>query len=303
MSMRKFPLSNLRRAAAAVVLLGGAALSAGIAAQELGKPDAAPVPDLSMNLSGWIPRNNDFTPPASGLGPVKADPSAAYQDNGPERSFRVADLSHPALMPWVKEVLKKQNDMVLSGKPLYTTANGCRPMGVPDILLVRATPMFFIQTPKEVWMIWQNDHMVRRVYLNQQHTKNPKPSWFGESVGHYEGDALVVDTIGMNTKTTVDNYHTPHTEKLHVIERFHRIGDGDKLQVDITIEDPGAFTQPWHAMQTYGRVNFETRKNPLGGNIAGDAEPFLSEEICAETALTPVSIGMPDPPVATRQDF
>jgi hypothetical protein len=104
-----------------------------------------------------------------------SDPAHPYvMESRPGRpqTFRVADLSHSALMPWAREVLKKQNDQVLAGKPIYTVANSCRPAGVPNMLLVRITPFFFLQTPKEVWLVWQNDHMVRRVYLNREHSKN-----------------------------------------------------------------------------------------------------------------------------------
>ena len=66
--------------------------------------------------------------------------------------------------------------------------------------------------------------------MNVPHSKNPKPSWYGESVGHYEGDELVVDTIGLNDKTFVDNYRTPHTDQIHVVERFKLIEDGKTLQ-------------------------------------------------------------------------
>src|SRR6202030_2200190 len=99
-------------------------------------------------------------------------------------------------------------------------------------------------------MIWQMDHQVRHVYLNVPHSANPKPSWYGESVGHYEGDTLVVDTISMNDKTFVDNYGTPHTTQLHVAERFRMIDGGKTLEVNIKVDDPGAFTMPWTARST-----------------------------------------------------
>ena len=86
------------------------------------------------------------------------------------------------------------------------------------------------------------------------HSENVKPSWTGESVGHYEGDTLVVDTIGINDKTYIDNFRTPHTEKLHVVERFRMIDDGKTLEANIRIEDPGAFTMPWNAVQRWRRV-------------------------------------------------
>jgi hypothetical protein len=90
--------------------------------------------------------------------------------------------------------------------------------------------------------------------LNVAHSKNPKPSWYGESVGHYEGDTLVVDTIGLNDRTFVDNYRTPHTTQLHVVERYRMINDGKSLEVKIQVEDPGAFNMPWTARSTWRRV-------------------------------------------------
>jgi hypothetical protein len=87
------------------------------------------------------------------------------------------------------------------------------------------------------------------------HSKAPNPSWYGESVGHYEGDELVVDTIGLNDRTFVDNYRTPHTTQLHVLERFKMINGGKTLQVLVRVEDPGAFNMPWNAKQTWVRVH------------------------------------------------
>jgi hypothetical protein len=268
-------------------------------------PGNAAVPDFYQDGVGWITRSNDFLPPKSGVGPVTFDPAHPYVQNGEggAPTFRVANVNHPALMPWVKDVLKKFNDQVLAGRPLYTVANSCRPAGVPNMLLVRITPFFFLQKPDEVWLVWQNDHMVRRVYLNQPHSKNLKPSWFGESVGHYEGDTLVVDTIGLNTQTTVDNYHTPHTDKLHVVERYHMVNGGRQLEVEVTVDDPGAFTMPWSAVQRYGRVDFKARSTPEVGQLAADVDGYLVEEVCAETAKTPVDIGMPAVPQADKPDF
>jgi hypothetical protein len=115
-------------------------------------------------------------------------------------------------------------------------------------------PIYFIQTPKEVLMTAQGDHITRHVYLNVPHSAHVTLSWFGESVGYYEGDTLVVDTIGMNDRTNIDEYRTPHTDRLHVIERFHIIEGGNTLEVNLHVEDPGAFTTPWDAIQRYRRV-------------------------------------------------
>ena len=81
------------------------------------------------------------------------------------------------------------------------------------------------------------------VYLNVPHSVSPTPSWYGESVRHHEnGDTLVVDTIGLNDKTYVDNFRTPHTTQLHVVERFKIVSGGEGLEVKVYVEDPGAFT-------------------------------------------------------------
>jgi hypothetical protein len=124
--------------------------------------------------------------------------------------------------------------------------------------------------------------------LNVPHSADPKPSWYGESVGHYEnGDTLVIDTIGLNDKTYIDNYLTPHTEQLHVVERFRLSPDGNTLELTITVEDPGAFTTPWSARQTYRR----------------EPQPKMEEAICAENNVDMFNHGYVPPPEAKGPDF
>ena len=96
-------------------------------------------------------------------------------------------------------------------------------------------------------MFFEGDAQVRRVYMDVPHSEDPKPSWYGESVGHYEGgDTLVIDTVGLNNKTFLDNYRTPHTEKLHVVERW-KLLDSTTLELRFTVDDPDTYTQPWKA--------------------------------------------------------
>ena len=229
----------------------------------------SPIPNFSADPTiGWIASGmgfgNDFVQPPSGPGPVTNDPAHPYVTNaaaaasGKQPTFRVADLTSPILQPWVKARMKTANDDVLAGKVAFTADARCYPAGVPSFLLFPANPVRIIQAPKEVLMIWQQNAEIRRIALDRPHSKNPKPSWYGESVGHYEnGDTLVVDTIGMNDKTYVDNYRTPHTTQLHVVERFKLINDGRTIDVQVHVEDPGAFTTPWNAIQRYRRVNDE----------------------------------------------
>jgi len=116
-------------------------------------------------------------------------------------------------------------------------------------------PFYFYQTPEKVVIINQGGPEIRHIYLNVTHSKDVKPSWYGESVGHYEnGDTLVIDTIGISPKSFIDNYRTPHTDQLHVVERWKIAADGMTVDVSVFVEDPGAFTTPWTAVQRWRRV-------------------------------------------------
>jgi len=258
-------MSTLRTglvAAVALIGVGCALVSTDVAAQRTASP-----PDFYANKSGWLSFSNEFIPPESGPRPTTWDPKHPFVQNNTAQqpTFRVADLSNPNLKPWAKERMKKANDAVFAGKVALTARSSCRPGGVPGFMLFVQNPIFFIQTPKQVMMVFTGNQEVRRVYMDQPHSAKPKPTWYGESVGHYEGDTLVVDTIGVDSRTFVDNYRTPHTEKLHVTERWKLIEDGKLLEVNIRVEDPDTFYEPWSASQRYRRV-------------PGD----LTEQYCAE---------------------
>jgi hypothetical protein len=229
------------------------------------------VPDFSSNQTGWIGLNGggpNFAAVPGQLPPIAGDPAHPFVPNGTggQPTFRIADLTNPNLKPWVKEHMRKDIAEVLAGKIAFTARSSCMPAGVPGFMAFGgATPLYFVQSPKEVVMIFEGDHQVRRVYLDVPHSQNPKPSWYGESVGHYEGDTLVIDTVGQNTRTVVDPYRTPHTEKLHVVERWHMVDDGKAMEVTFTVDDPDTFVQPWSGTRRYRRV----------------AQPML-EDVCAE---------------------
>jgi hypothetical protein len=241
-------------------ILCAASLWPMIVAAQQQMPNFAPNPNV-----GWVASGKgfgvDFVAPPSGPGPVTNDPKYPYLTNaeaaraGKRPTYRVADLTNPILKPWAIEQMRKANEEVIAGKIPFTADSRCYPAGVPSFLLFPANPVRFIQTPTEVLMIWQQDQQVRRVFLNQPHSTNPKLSWYGESVGHYEnGDTLVVDTIAQNDKTFVDNYRTPHTTQLHVIERFQLVDDDKTIEVKVHVEDPGAYNMPWDAIQRYRRT-------------------------------------------------
>jgi hypothetical protein len=246
----------------------------------------SPIPDFSSNQVGWIATNPDFIAVPGGPGPTRSDPAHPYVPNnsGAQPTFRIADLGNPNLKPWAREAMKRENENVLAGKIAFTARSSCRPAGVPGFMMFIIEPIFFVQSPDKVLMIHSGNEEVRRIYLDVPHSTNPKPSWYGESVGHYEGDTLVIDTIGMNDKTFIDNYRTPHTEKLHVVERWKMIDDGKMLEVDIKVDDPDTFNAPWSAIQRYRR-----------------AQPRqLGEETCAENNAHLFDYRIP---VADKADF
>ena len=261
-------MSTLEKRIAGSILAGliaAAAVGPGAAQQT-----AAP-PDFSSNLAGWVGLNGGgpfFESVPGRLPPVVSDPAHPFVPNGTnaQPSFRIADLSDPNLKPWVKERMKKDIDEVLAGKIAFTPSSSCVPAGVPLFMGYGGpNPIVFLQTPKEVWIIFMSDQQVRRNYLDVPHSAHPKPSWYGESVGHYEGDTLVIDTIGLSDKTVVDVYRTPHTEKLHVVERWRMVDGGKAMEAVFTVDDPDAFFQPWTGMRRYRR---------------GQQEP--DEIVCAE---------------------
>ena len=272
---------------------------------------AAP-PDFAPNPSvGWVASSGEFQSPPSGPGPVKRDPAHPRVSNddlratGAQPTFAMGDANSPILQPWARDVIQKHNELILSGKPAFPAQASCWPAGVPHFLLYPVQPVYFVQTPKEVVMTWQADHQVRHVYLTDRHSPNLKPSWYGESIGHYEGDTLVVDTIGLNDKTTIDGYQTPHTEQLHTVERFHIIDGGKTLQVDLHVEDPGAFTTPWNAIQRYRRVEPQVAKNPDPFNplSSTSAEGPMLEASCAENPNSLMGMASIPIPQTVKPDF
>ena len=268
---------------------------------------AAPNPSIpnfsADSKTGWTktPGSDEFIQPESGPGPVQDDPTRPYISNGHpgdlgdpngQETVKIADLTNPILQPWAAEQMRKANEAVLAGKVGFTARARCWPAGL-RFLTYAAAPIFIIQSPKEVLMMWggpDQQGSLRRILLDVPHSGDPKPSWNGESVGHYEnGDTLVIDTIGFveHPLSFVDNYRTPHTKALHVVERWKLIESGTWIEVHARIEDPGAFTTPWNAVQRY-------RRTDLGP---------LSEAVCAENNQDHFDQGLEPIPQDETPDF
>src|SRR5882762_2963730 len=191
----------------------------------------------------------------------------------------VGDYTNPILKPEAAATVKKFGEISLAGVTYPNPANQCWPEPVPFIY--KSFGLQILQQGDHITMLYDADHQVRRIRMNQSHPAKITPSWYGDSVGHYEGDTLVVDTVGQKSGpfAMLDLYGTPYTKALHVVERYRLIDydaareglDRDKkenqqagggidrnykgthLQVTFTVEDEGVFTMPWTATITYGR--------------------------------------------------
>ena len=120
----------------------------------------------------------------------------------------------------------------------------CLPPGTPRIYL-QPFPFQIVQTPKEIFMIFEYDHTVRQIFMDgRQHPEDVTPTYMGHSIGHWEGNTLVVDTVGFNDKSWLDRDGHPHSDQLHVMERFTRT-DFNTMNIAITMEDPKALAKPW----------------------------------------------------------
>jgi hypothetical protein len=261
-------------------------IAAGFASGVLAQPSQSH-PDLASANFGWVTMRGGIIPMPGSPPPVGQDPRRPLVANntGQQPTFPYADLSNANLTPFARDALKKANDLADTGFAMYSRASRCWATGVPVAMNSVVQPIFFVQTPKEVMTIGQGDQTVRHIYMDVPHSKSPKPSWYGESVGHYEGDWLVVDTIGQDTRTFIDNFRTPHSDKLHVVERYHLIEDGKTLEAQVTIEDPASLIKPVQL-----QMHYRKSVGPIIESRCADGEsfnPFGQKEEPIPVARTP----------------
>jgi hypothetical protein len=213
----------------------------------------------------------------------------------------IGDYSNPILKPAAAQEVKRLGEQELHGMPNASARNQCWPEGVPAIF--RDMTIAMLQQPDQVTILYDYDHEVRRVRMNQQHPATVTPTWYGDSIGHYEGDTLVIDSVGIKVSplTMVDNLGTPQTPAMHIVERYRLLdyaaaregqtrglqenffigGGGDSgapldpgyrgkgLQLQFTIEDDGVFTTPWSATITYRRALGAIGESACAENLRG----------------------------------
>jgi hypothetical protein len=149
----------------------------------------------------------------------------------------------------------------------------CFPPGVPRIYL-QPFPLQIVQTPKEVIILYEYDHTVRHVFTDgRKHPEDLTPTYMGDSIGRWDGDTFVVDTVGFNEKTWLDRIGHSHSDQLHVIERFQRMNLND-LELDVSMEDPKALATPWS-------VHLQFQLHPdwnIAEQVCADNNDFVSFE-------------------------
>ena len=183
----------------------------------------------------------------------------------------------PKLTP-LGEQLFKQAKSSNSGEYTLQQTNDpvitkCFPPGVPRIYL-QPFPWQIVQTPKETVFLYEYDHTVRHVFTDgRKHPEDVTPTYMGDSIGSWDGDTFVVDTVGFNEKTWLDRFGRGHSDQLHVIERFHRVNEND-LEADITMQDPKTLAEPWNV-----HLQFQLRPSwTLEEQVCADNGDFVTFE-------------------------
>ncbi len=278
---------------AAALLVGLAAPVADAAA-----PGGASAPDFSGIWSHpWLPGFE-----ALSSGPTALVNLARTPKGTSIQTQLVGDYKNPILKPQAAEIVRKMGEQSRGHFGFHNPRNQCWPNGIPFVLSANGLQIF--DRGDHLTMIYRVDHQVRRVRMNASHPAKVTPSYYGDSVGHYDGDTLVIDTVGMKPGpfAMIDWFGTPQTPALHVIERY-RLVDYDQakdgiqrafkdnvlpqfnnppsldlndhgkwLQLSFTVDDPTVFTAPWSATVTFGRA--------VAPDVKGASE--WPEDVCAE---------------------
>ena len=272
--------------------------------------------DATPDFSGRWGRNAFNFEPLPGqplpIDNIKRTPTGQQDNNA-----LVGDYKNPILKPHAAEIVRQKGAISLSGNAFPDPSNQCYPYQPPFALSMQLG-LVILQEKDQLTFLYNQDDQVRRVRMNSTHPAKVTPTWMGDSIGHYEGETLVIDTVGMKVgpHSMVDRYGTPQSEAFHMVERYRLIDGaaakaaaeahqkkdgaaglggnitvdpeyaGKGLEVQFTIDDPGTYTQPWSAKVTYRR---------LSGQWA--------EQVCAENTREYYDDKITPVPTAARPDF
>jgi hypothetical protein len=200
-------------------------------------PGTPRTPDGKPNLTAPVPRTSDGKPDLSGI----------WRRNTPGRNYLVnigAGGAELSMQPWAAALYKERQDSLSKDRP----SGRCLPHGLPDAMMVSIFKI--APTPGAMLILYEEFVHFRQVFTdgrgfpNEANAAERTPTWFGYSIGKWEGDTFVADTIGFNDKSWLDDGGHPHSDAMHVTERFHR-RDFGHMDIAITIDDPKAYTKPF----------------------------------------------------------
>jgi hypothetical protein len=203
----------------------------------------------------------------------------------------VFDLPRDAapMQPWAKTKFESErnghgpNVVISFAENTDPFIKNCDPLGVPRVLLANH-PFKIVPAAGEILILYERSHDFREIYMDgRQHPKDLDPSWWGNSIGHWDGDALVIDTVGLNDRTWLDYQGLPHSDALHVVERYRRT-DHDSLQLELTIDDPKAYTKPWTVTR-----NYRLKPWDIGEDVCVQANEKNFEQGIVKPASAPTS--------------
>jgi hypothetical protein len=189
-------------------------------------------------------QDNNATAPAKAFSP--RDLTGTWMGDRIGGKVNPGDI---VMTPWAQakfDAFSKLGD----GRSKMDPRRDCFPLGMPRNMY-EPVPIEILQTPGQVVVLMENDHFVRHISLDlPEHTKDVNPSWMGDSIGHWEGDTLVVDIVGLRGETFLDLIGHPHTPNLHLTERIKRV-DANTLDEQVTVDDPKAYVKPFTIQKTY----------------------------------------------------
>ena len=209
----------------------------------LPQADRAKILATMPNWSGtWMPIGRGYFDEST------VDPPTATTINP-------GDREHP---PYNKEWEAKYRAIIDKSKAgfFFDPITNCTPHGMPRLMGGSIGAVEFVVTPEQTWIIFEWGSQLRRIYTDgRPHPPADElwPLWTGDSIGHWEGDTLVVDTISMRDDTPFDRTGAPHSDQVHVTERIRMI-DHDHLNDEVITEDPVSFTKPWHTVRRFSRA-------------------------------------------------
>ena len=232
----------------ALALAMGAPVAAQWARYE--RPGAPHTPDGAVDLNAPAPRGPDGHPDLSGVwdtriaSPRIPAPEITSTDGPPVATFFDVGRNVPGGLPFTPWAAELRRQRMASHDEDNPDAH-CLPLGFMQ-LHTHSQPREIVQTPSTILIAYEANYGLRQIFTDGRSlpASDPEPWWYGYSVGRWDGDTLVVDTTGLRDDGWLDVAGAPFTSQAHVTERFRRVNYG-RLEIDVTIDDPKAYTKPW----------------------------------------------------------